>query len=223
MDYENENINQGYHLEELGNSDYEIKDGEPDIIGWDVRNNGGGKLGEVDELIFDPQARKVRYIVLNMEGNELGLEDERRVLLPIGLANLHTDKDEVVVPLITESQLAQLPPYESCPVLTPELEMDIRNTLEGQTGSTAPYEHPQFYAHSHFDEDRFYNRGNQPNGAIITDEEIPGASAERTAMANRIVERLKNSDSYRSDPASGARTGPISTDQEPGSESNPVN
>ncbi|MEO3407585.1 PRC-barrel domain-containing protein [Mucilaginibacter sp. CAU 1740] len=191
MDYENENSNQGYHLEELSNSDYEIKDGEPDIIGWDVRNNGGGKLGEVDELIFDPQARKVRYIVLNMEGNDLDLEDERRVLIPIGIANLHTDKDEVVVPLITELQLAQLPPYESCPKLTPELEMNIRRAIEGEAGSTAPYDHPQFYEHEHFDEDRFYNRGN--DSTIVADEASRNGD-ERAARTGRIVERLKRSD-----------------------------
>ena len=190
MDYENENTspeaaNNDVRLEELSNSDYEIRDGEPDIIGWDVKNNGGGKLGEVDELIFDPQARKVRYIVLNMEGNELDLEDERRVLLPIGLANLHTDKDEVVVPVITELQLQELPPYEGCPELTPGLEIRIRNVFDS-TGSTAPYEHPQFYAHEHFNEDRFYNRGSQPDNQTI----IPAETMDRTVKADRIMERI---------------------------------
>lgn len=204
MTYENENSNQAYRLEELSNSDYEIKDGEPDIIGWDVRNNGGGKLGEVDELIFDPQARKVRYIVLNMEGNELDLEYERRVLIPIGVANLHIDRDEVVVPLITESQLAQLPRYESCPELTPELEMNIRHTLEGNSGSSAPYEHPQFYAHSHFDEDHFYRRGDRlAEDDTVSPPDSVGNDEKHTAGTNRIVERLKNSGRFSPEDTAG--------------------
>lgn len=38
-------------LQKLGGSDYEIADGEPDIRGWEVRDESGKKLGEVDDLI----------------------------------------------------------------------------------------------------------------------------------------------------------------------------
>lgn len=41
MEFEN-NYRQ---LEELGNSDYEIRDGEPDITGWSVMNYEGNKIG----------------------------------------------------------------------------------------------------------------------------------------------------------------------------------
>ena len=35
-------------LQELDRSDFEIVNGEPDIRGWDVRNNAGKKIGEVE-------------------------------------------------------------------------------------------------------------------------------------------------------------------------------
>lgn len=76
------------HLVELGGSDYEIVDGEPDIRDWDVKNKVGLKIGEVDELLFDPQTRKVRYIVVDVNNSELDTE-QKKILVPIGTAVLY--------------------------------------------------------------------------------------------------------------------------------------
>lgn len=76
------------HLVELGGSDYEIVDGEPDIRGWDVKNKVGLKFGEVDELLFDPQTGKVRYIVVDVNNSELDTE-QKKILVPIGTAVLY--------------------------------------------------------------------------------------------------------------------------------------
>lgn len=65
----NENTNK--RLQELGGSDFEIAEDQPDIRGWDVKDENGKKIGEVDELIFDEQSRKVRYIVLDLEEIEI--------------------------------------------------------------------------------------------------------------------------------------------------------
>jgi len=91
------------HLVKLSDSDYEIVDGEPDIEGWDVKNELGQKIGDVHDLLFDPQSRKVRYIIVDLDDNELGLDTDKKVLIPIGIAELHesdeteeeeTDNDE---------------------------------------------------------------------------------------------------------------------------------
>ena len=71
------------HLEELGGSDYEIVDGEPNIKGWSVKNSSGELIGEVDELLFDPQSRNVRYLVVDLKGNKLDIDDQKKVLVPI--------------------------------------------------------------------------------------------------------------------------------------------
>ncbi len=191
MDFEeNESKEQYRGLEELSQSDFEIKDGEPDIIGWNVKNNHGDKLGEVDELIFDPAARKVRYVVLDMEDNDLDLESERLVLIPIGVAVLHTDEDEVIIPNVTVEQLSDLPPYQSA-IITPEDELTIRGVFE--QGSTAPYEHPQFYLHQHFDEDKFYSRGAKPAEPLFpVDNDSPEDEAARALRVSRIVERINH-------------------------------
>lgn len=80
------------HLQELGGSNYEIVDGEPNIKGWKVRNHEGRKIGKVDELLFDPVSQKVRYLVVDLDASELGLEDDRKVLVPIGVASIHDKK-----------------------------------------------------------------------------------------------------------------------------------
>ncbi len=78
------------HLVELGGSDYEIIDGEPDIRDWDVKNNFGLKIGEVDELLFDPQTSKVRYIVIDINNSKLDIE-QKKIIVPIGAASLYDD------------------------------------------------------------------------------------------------------------------------------------
>lgn len=76
------------HLVELGSSDYEIIDGEPDIRDWVVKNKAGLKIGEVNELLFDPPTRKVRYIVVDVNNSELDTE-QKKILVPIGTAVLY--------------------------------------------------------------------------------------------------------------------------------------
>ncbi|GAB3937368.1 PRC-barrel domain-containing protein [Mucilaginibacter myungsuensis] len=192
-DQENDNVYQG--LEELSNSDYEIKDGEPDITGWGVFNQQGDKIGEVDDLLFDAQARKVRYIVLELQANGLDvLGDDKRVLVPIGVATLHPNDDDVVLPIDSATILSGLPEYDA-ETFGPEYEVDVRNIFD-DSGSTAPYEHPQFYQHQHFDEDKFYNRGavlaEGTEDTELTDvtEEDPEDEAARAQRVSRIIERI---------------------------------
>ncbi|TFF39661.1 PRC-barrel domain-containing protein [Mucilaginibacter psychrotolerans] len=151
-------------LEELSESCYEIADGQPDIQGWDVRDSAGNKIGEVDELLFDPQARKVRYIIMHMGNNDIGLEDGR-VFLPISLAVFQEDKDNVVMPGITKAQLLALPLYEKGRAITEEVDEQLDNvfaTPDTPTPKTeAPIEDRQPY------QTKFYGKQQKP-GADVT-------------------------------------------------------
>src|SRR4029078_465473 len=114
-------------LQELDRSDFEIVDGEPDIRGWDVKNTNGQKIGEVEELIVDAQQKKVRYMVVDLDDNELKL-DHHKVLIPIGLAELHRSDDDVILPAVLPEQLHSLPDYDKSN-LTPEIERMICSVL----------------------------------------------------------------------------------------------
>jgi hypothetical protein len=112
-------------LVELGNSGYEIVSDEPDIRKWSVRIATGKYLGVVNELLVDRNVNKVRYIVLDLQGKPLNLLS-RKILIPIGIAELDEIDDVVILPAITIEQLATLPTY-SKGRLSIESERKIRN------------------------------------------------------------------------------------------------
>lgn len=144
------------HLKELNNSEYKIADNQPDIKNWKIVDTSGRKVGKVKDLLFDEEARKVRYIVTNLKNGDL-VPDDRRVLIPIGKARLNTNSDRVEVPSITTEHLAALPDYRSADAITQEDEYAIRNSFSKEPVAADTYDRNKFYEHEDFDEDHFYN------------------------------------------------------------------
>jgi hypothetical protein len=148
-------------LQELGGSDFEIVDGQPNIKGWDVKDEAGEYIGEVEELLFDPQSRKVRYIVLDLEGNAFDL-DARQVLVPIGIAALHENDDDVILCGVSAQHLSSLPDYDKNN-LSQDTENSIRSSFLG-TGSdkvvvaSASESDVDFYDHDFFNDANLYKR-----------------------------------------------------------------
>jgi sporulation protein YlmC with PRC-barrel domain len=158
----NEN-NKTTYLQELSASDYEIADHQPDINGWEIIDSLGDEVGEVRDLIFDSNAKKVRYIVaeLDFEIEEPQDYDPKVVLIPIGVVDLDSDNDEVVLKDFVATQLLSLPSYESGKIISPVEELAVRHAFLGDASlpnaNSVVYEdHPEdFYAHGHFDDSRF--------------------------------------------------------------------
>ncbi|TXK49824.1 DUF2382 domain-containing protein [Pontibacter qinzhouensis] len=171
---ENEKLNNNNQLIELGGSDYEIVDGQPDIRGWKVKNAQDETIGEVDELIFDPSALKVRYIVLDLEGNVFDLEP-RDVIVPIGAAELHESDDLVYLSQVTADQLQTLPEYRRGS-LDRDHELQVRNIfgglgaagVAGAAATTSLQDTDYNYDEEFFNEDNLYRR-RQPGTPPVTD------------------------------------------------------
>ena len=163
--------NSGKRLQRLKHSNYEIADGEPDIRGWDVKDSAGKTIGEVDELIFDVQSLKVRYMVVDLGHNDLDL-DKRDVLIPIGLGELHKSDDDVIVPGVTANQLAMLPTYQDD--VTSSDETAIRDIFAGIGGAgigaaaLTTGSESDFYAHQHFNEGNLNK--NRKTDVMTTDD-----------------------------------------------------
>ncbi|HEY0060377.1 MAG TPA: PRC-barrel domain-containing protein [Flavisolibacter sp.] len=143
-------------LRELHGSGYEIKKGQPDIRGWDVRDDNRHKYGKVRDLIFDIRANKVRYLVIDIfDTRELELE-KRTVLVPIGLAVLDNSDDDVILPTVTPFQLRALPRYDK-EKLGAKAERDISHVFgrgaAGTEGQASEDVDNSFYEHDHFNED----------------------------------------------------------------------
>ena len=132
-----ENEHEIRQLTELSSSDFEIKDGQPDIIHWKVLNSANQAVGTVSDLLFDEAEQKVRYLVLNLEGNVWNMA-EREILIPIGVAELDAAHDQVILPNITAQQLIVLPDY-----------------VRGHAVISADSE---LYGHKDFDESNLYAR-----------------------------------------------------------------
>lgn len=169
--YEN---NRATYLEELSGSDFEVADHQPDITGWEIVDSLGNELGEVEDLIFDSSARKVRYIVASLDSDETeNLKDNgdgRLVLIPIGIVDLDESEDEVIVAEASRVNLATLPEYEPGKTISPAEELAVRYAFLGQAAlpdadSVVYEQHPEdFYSHGHFDESRFTRRITGPQG-----------------------------------------------------------
>lgn len=180
----NENINDN-RLHELRGSGYEMAEGDPDIRGWKVRNLQGQVMGNIDELIFDPASKKVRYLVIDIEGKVFNIIS-RKVLVPVGLAELHEENDDVIFPDVTPGQLAALPDYKKGNV-TEATEKSIRNvfgeagvaTMAADTNGT-----DDFYNHEHFDEDRMYSK----RKSKIQDETTIPVIEENINVGKRLIE-----------------------------------
>lgn len=159
-------------LQELSQSDFEIVKGEPDIRGWKVKTGNGETIGRVEELILDARGKKVRYCLLDLDKKIR--TDKEKVLVPIGLAEVHEKEDEVWLPSVQLNQLQQLPAYDR-DALDAKTEWAICSTLgrtKDATAATAEQRllppakrqdnleglepEPDFYRHDHFNDDNLY-------------------------------------------------------------------
>ena len=118
--------------------DYKVAEGDPDVRGWEVLASDGRKIGEVDELLVDTSAMKVRYLDVDVEDGVIGDGMDRHVLIPIGYARLEQERDCVMVDGLASSDLRALPAYDQGP-LTRDFESSVRDSFasRGTTSTTS--------------------------------------------------------------------------------------
>lgn len=91
--------------------DFEVAADNPDVRGWAVRGRDGQGLGTVFELIVDPEALKVRYLDVELDARFQTNEYANHILLPIGVASLDAEGDNVFVPALDAQSVRDYPPY----------------------------------------------------------------------------------------------------------------
>ena len=187
MSTDNKNTN---HLQELGGSDYKIAEGEDNIKGWDVKDGQGHDLGDVDELIFDTESLKVRYLVLDVDKNkDLGLKS-REVLIPIGMAELDHQDNDVILRNITPEQIRSLPEYDKHH-LNSDYEMRNYRSIVGPGAAVAGSD---FYNNEYFDDRNLYkNRRNERREREIERE------ADKADVHNPLYDQRPDITDRRSD------------------------
>jgi hypothetical protein len=138
-----------------------VAEGDPDVRGWRVLSSDRRELGKVADLLVDPGLMRVRYLVVTLDDYLTGAND-RRVLLPIGTAELDDEDDRVLVNARASGLLADLPPYEGGP-----LSRTYEEWLMGRLGVERRPTDTPLYAGESFDDDRFYRARRR-----LTDREV---------------------------------------------------
>lgn len=197
-------------LQEMDRSDFGVVDGEPDIRGWDVRISSGQKVGEVEDLIVDAQERKVRYMIVDLDDSELDLDD-RKVLVPIGLAQLDDDDDDVMIHGVRVEQLKELPTYDAdrldeeeekriCTILGRDQNMRSSTTATSgvQAGTHIPDQGNDLYRHEQFNDNNLYkNRMREENMAPASNDR--GSRQEPENREGLRIWRLRGDDTTSGD------------------------
>jgi photosynthetic reaction center H subunit len=98
-------------LTRMSNADFEVAPNEPDVRGWSVVLGNDEAIGEVDDLIIDPSAGKVRYLDVDLDTQTLGLDCNRHVLVPVSNAQLDREEEEVVLSGMSRAAVLKLPEY----------------------------------------------------------------------------------------------------------------
>ncbi len=101
-------------LEDLG--DEALAEGERDVRGWEVMAADGTRIGEVDRLLVDADARRIRYLEVDVARHLSPGAEERRVLIPMRHARLSPGGDTVVVERLRGEDIRNLPPYKDGPI-----------------------------------------------------------------------------------------------------------
>jgi uncharacterized protein (TIGR02271 family) len=89
---------------------YAVADDDPDIRGWEVISADRIRIGEVDQLLVDTEAMKVRYLDVDLDERMVAAGD-RHALIPVGYARLEEDRSRVFVDNLVSTQVATLPAY----------------------------------------------------------------------------------------------------------------
>ena len=146
---------QGLHLRRLRDlSEFEVADDNPDIRGWAVRGADGRQFGQIQELIVDVDALKVRYLDVELAESLNIDERDRHILVPIGVAALDEEADNVFVPSLTYESVAEYPPYTEIQI-TREYEQAMLRALNLPLPAASE---PDFYNQPGYDGTTFYQR-----------------------------------------------------------------
>ena len=101
------------NLRRLGDLDsFEVASDDADVRGWSVKTRDGRAIGEVEELIVDPAAQKVRYLEVDLDREGFGLRDARRVSIPVESAEVSQRDHTVLINGLSRDAIAALPESE---------------------------------------------------------------------------------------------------------------
>lgn len=118
--------------------DYKVADDDPDVRNWKVLDKNGDEIGKVDELIVDKEAKKVRYLDVDVKDKYNDTQkDDLHLLVPVGAARLDEEDDQVKLERLVRDKLNEHPPYDGGRI-DRKYEVEVREYYVGPAaGATA--------------------------------------------------------------------------------------
>jgi hypothetical protein len=176
-------------LRELRSSGFEMAEGNPDIRGWKVISANDGAVGKIKELLFDVASRKVRYIIVDLDGKPINLLS-RDVVIPVGLAELDKTENVVYLPDVTVGNLAMLPEYKKGK-LTFKTERDIRDVFM-PASSRAADKLADFEATNNPEREAFYNNEYYDDTRMLRRRRLEEKPGNKTYQQKEAIATDKN-------------------------------
>jgi hypothetical protein len=158
MNTENNNNN----LTKLSN--LEKKDADiyrPDYLNYPVLGKNSFKIGRVTDLLVDDEEARVRYLDIEVEG-----EESNHMLLPVGLAHLDKEQKYVYTDDITKNELDKMPRYSGDNV-TRDYENQLRSSLTFSKQLSPEEMESDFYNNHHFNEHSLFGIRNSRRSQYI--------------------------------------------------------
>jgi photosynthetic reaction center H subunit len=118
-------------------TEYVVAREQPDIRGWKLLGRDGEGAGEVGELLVDPRAAKVCYVVVERP-------DAEPALLPVGFVEVAAGNGEphVFSPSLDAADIAALPAYRE--PITRHAEDRLREWLDERLDGGRRFDGPDF-------------------------------------------------------------------------------
>ncbi len=151
-----------YNLDEI---DYKVESDDPDVRGWEVKDNSERTVGEVDNLLVNKDTEKVVYLDVDVDDDLIeeghqpldepadegvhefeNSDGEDHLIVPIGMAHLNTDEEYVYSDDISYQTFANTKRFKK----GEPIGSDYERYVVGHYGNEKPNEQ---------NDSDFYNRG----------------------------------------------------------------
>lgn len=144
------------HLYRLSNrDDCKLADEAPDVRGWNVFSTDGENVGTVRDIIVDPNALRIRYLLVEVTYDETS--KEAFILIPIGLAEVDETWDRILLLGIKAWLIPHLPVFRGNKIKR-DYEWALRRTLMQEDDEAEADTTDAFYDFPHFDDTKFMQR-----------------------------------------------------------------
>jgi uncharacterized protein (TIGR02271 family) len=151
-------------------------DGRTDIKKFDVYTQADEKVGSVDDILVNDQDGRIRYLVVDTGFWIFG----KKVLLPVGLANISYSDRRINVKGLTKEQIEDLPNFNDLEKVDYDYEEQVRGTyrpnVTNAAAATPTYDRDTY---SYEREPALYNLNDQDHQTLKLYEERLIASKHR--------------------------------------------